>query len=410
MPGKDPGRRQSALDPGARPRFAADVELMTLDDEAFAYSAGMQALFSLNATARFIWRACDAGRDIGEVIARTAAEFALDSEDARMFVESAIGDWRANGLLAGSPRQPGGRAGTRPEVLPPPGSPALGAIGPVFETRRYAVLATGFEIACETRDQADRLADALGHLEAAPHGEAPAGRAAVRLDLRTRDDAQDIYVDGRLAQSCDGLAGLAPMLNWLVFSLAVRDDAFLLQFHAAALGRGGRALLLPGPPASGKSTLAAMLARAGFDYLSDDSVVIERDGLMVRGLPFAVCVKETGDAALADHRSDLDAAREHRRPDGRRVRYLRPQNLDLAPHAAAWVAFLAFDPGAELGVDAIPPAEGLRRILGLAAAPRRLARGEAIALIDWARGLRFRELRFSDAAAAVGAIVEFCDG
>jgi hypothetical protein len=254
------------------------------------------------------------------------------------------------------------------------------------------------------------VADVMGHLEAAPQGEPPSGLPAVRLDLRVRDGAQEIYVDGRLVERCDDMAVLAPMVNWLVFRLAARDDAFLLQLHAAALGRDGRALLLPGPPGSGKSTLAATLARADFSYLSDDSVVIERSGFMVRGLPFAVCVKATGGDALAGRCSDLDGARQHDRPDGHRIRYLRPENLDLAPHSAAWVAFPTFDPGAEVKVDAISPAEGLRRILVLVAEPRRLTRDEAIGLIDWAAGLRFCTLSFPDAAAAVGAIVEFCEG
>ena len=106
MPVEGPGRRQSNVDLGARPRFAADVELMMLDDEVFVYSTEMQSLFSLNATGRFIWRAVEAGRAVEEVIARTAAEVTRDSEDARIFVESAIEDWHANGLLEGSPRQP----------------------------------------------------------------------------------------------------------------------------------------------------------------------------------------------------------------------------------------------------------------------------------------------------------------
>jgi hypothetical protein len=113
MPGENPSRHQSTADLGVWPGFAADVELLPFDDEAFVYSATMQALFSLNATALFIWRAFEAVPAVDEAIARTAAEFAMEPDDARIFVEAAIGDWHANGLLEGSPRDPGEPAGKR---------------------------------------------------------------------------------------------------------------------------------------------------------------------------------------------------------------------------------------------------------------------------------------------------------
>ncbi len=392
--------------------FAADVELLALDDEAFVYSAEMQALFSQNATATFIWRVCDTGRPLNEVIGRTAEEFHLSPADARNYVESAVEEWRRCGLLEGSPRSHADGAGEHLRESKVTDTRRLADAGETWQSRRYAVLDTTFIIACQTAAQAERVADVLGHLEVEPEPGEPGKPPTVRLDIRATGAAHDIYADGQLAQRCDDLAELAPMMNWLVFGLAARNDAFLLQFHAAALGHDGRALLLPGPPGSGKSTLAAALShRGGLAYMSDDSVVVERDGLGVRGLPFAVCVKEGGVAALAAQYPELGATREHNRRDGRRVRYMWPENLATAPHSAAWMVFLSFAPRrAENRVTPMPPAEGLRRILALAAPPRRLARDEAVALIGWARGIRSCELCFSDTDAAVATILKFRDG
>lgn len=47
-----------------------------------------------------------------------------------------------------------------------------------------------------------------------------------------------------------------------------------LLFHAAALARKGRGLILPGTIGVGKSTLAAWLLARGFDYLTDELVFV----------------------------------------------------------------------------------------------------------------------------------------
>ena len=57
-------------------------------------------------------------------------------------------------------------------------------------------------------------------------------------------------------------------------------------FHAAALARNGAAVVLAGPSATGKSTLAYAAARAGLDVLAEDTVYLQADPVLrVWGLP-----------------------------------------------------------------------------------------------------------------------------
>jgi HprK-related kinase A len=64
-------------------------------------------------------------------------------------------------------------------------------------------------------------------------------------------------------------------LNW---AIGITAHQYLIV-HAAAIERGGRALILPGPPGSGKSTLCAGLVYRGWRLLSDELALINvRDG------------------------------------------------------------------------------------------------------------------------------------
>lgn len=90
---------------------------------------------------------------------------------------------------------------------------------------------------------------------------------------------------------CDGYEMFQPMpqlhafpmleggMNWCISN---RAHSYLIV-HAAVLERQGRAVILPAPPGSGKSTLTAALAgKGGWRLLSDELTLIELEsGLLV---------------------------------------------------------------------------------------------------------------------------------
>jgi hypothetical protein len=72
-----------------------------------------------------------------------------------------------------------------------------------------------------------------------------------------------------------------PALEWgLNWSIATTANQYLI-IHAACLERNGKAIILPGPPGSGKSTLCAGLAFRGWRLLSDELTLIRSDGQLV---------------------------------------------------------------------------------------------------------------------------------
>jgi len=74
------------------------------------------------------------------------------------------------------------------------------------------------------------------------------------------------------------------MIEGLTLTLVTACDRY--PVHAAAIARGGVALLLAGPPGTGKSTLAYQAHRHGLRVLSDDAVYVQLDPeFRVWGLP-----------------------------------------------------------------------------------------------------------------------------
>jgi len=71
---------------------------------------------------------------------------------------------------------------------------------------------------------------------------------------------------------------ILPVLNNILLRLG------LVNVHCASVSREGRGLLLIGPSKSGKSTTSLLMARAGFDFLSDNDVYLRRTGDSVAAL------------------------------------------------------------------------------------------------------------------------------
>jgi HprK-related kinase A len=76
-------------------------------------------------------------------------------------------------------------------------------------------------------------------------------------------------------------------LNWCVAGHAHH----YLMLHAAALEKNGRAVVLPGDPGAGKSTLTAALMLSGWRLLSDEITLVDRDDGLLVGLARPVSLK-----------------------------------------------------------------------------------------------------------------------
>jgi HprK-related kinase A len=86
-------------------------------------------------------------------------------------------------------------------------------------------------------------------------------------------------------------AQLGPCFEWgLNWCIATRAHQFLI-FHSAVLERDGSAVVLPGEPGAGKSTLCAALAHRGWRLLSDELGLLDPSSGLLHGLARPVNLK-----------------------------------------------------------------------------------------------------------------------
>lgn len=106
--------------------------------------------------------------------------------------------------------------------------------------------------------------------------------------------------------STDGLAAFTTLparqafhmvewgLNWAITAHAHR----YVVYHAAVLERDGRALVLPAPPGSGKSTLTAALSHRGWRLMSDELALLDAPSGLLHGLARPVNLKNQAIALI----------------------------------------------------------------------------------------------------------------
>jgi HprK-related kinase A len=90
-------------------------------------------------------------------------------------------------------------------------------------------------------------------------------------------------------------------LNWVVANNAHR----FLVIHAAVVERYGQALIFPGSPGSGKSTLCAALICRGWRLLSDEMALISLDNGLVTPFPRPVSLKNASIEIIKSYAGEI---------------------------------------------------------------------------------------------------------
>jgi hypothetical protein len=182
---------------------------------------------------------------------------------------------------------------------------------------------------------------------------------------------------------------------------------FLAYFHAAAVSRGERSVLLPAASGTGKSTLTAFMAAHDFAYLGDDSIAMTRLDWSLRPLPACLSLKSGSWpilTALYPELPCLPAVHCH----GREARYVEPRQARQAASAPSVILFPSYAKSADIELRTLAPLESMVRLIDAGASLHRPATSTALAeFLQFVQQTPAYELIFSDLPSAK-TVIEAC--
>lgn len=332
----------------------ADIAFHPLGEAAVLFDPVRRSVFTLRPAEAVAW--CLLSEYNGDV-PRTASALAGVAEESmaepQPWLEAALDQWRNAGLLGAAPAAPPLAEGAEISV-PAFVAPDLSAV-----RRRYRLLGLVVEVTFPDLEAA-AAADAVFH------GLQTEDAAQIRAALLAGNGNWTVIAEGKLAEFAPRQAQSIPALKLALTRLALGHAAGFAAVHAAAVARGGRAVLLPAPAGSGKSTLAAACTLAGWELLSDDTVVLEEEAgrALLRPLPLALCLKPGSWAPLVAAGADLDGLPVYERLDGRQARYLAVPKAADGPRPMAAVVVPRWRPDdAPARLDRLNPLDAFEALM-----------------------------------------------
>jgi HprK-related kinase A len=157
-----------------------------------------------------------------------------------------------------------------------------------------------------------------------------------------------------------------PLLEWGLNWCVTAHCTSYLMLHAAVVERNGRALILPAPPGSGKSTLCAGLINRGWRLLSDELAMIDPAHGVLIPIPRPVSLKNASIDIIKSFAPDAVFSPEVRETIKGRVAHMRPRTEAVArsnePARPGWVVLPRYVAGQESRLESMPKAEALLRM------------------------------------------------
>ncbi len=382
-----------------------DVHDYPIGDELVLFSKRSGALYRANTTAALIWQGIRAGLERKEILALLAEAFHLAEDIIAADIETLLTQWRSNGLIEGgavaiqgpcSDPQPYEKYS---KPLPPPNIKHI--------LTRYILLDSRIVLKLPGKEEAFLVHPLLDHLNAPQLTE-----CNLELEVRKSTDHYVLLRDGTPVDWCDDKQGLAPLVHGNMLVLAYELSESLTGLHAAAVATDAHCILMPALSGSGKSTLAAALVGRGFQYGSDDMVLLTTAPVKMRPAPVSMGLKNGSWKVLERYYPHLVSLPVHLRYDQQNIRYLPPPNdLIVDPTTRlniTHIVFPSYRSGSNATLQAISQAEGLCRIAeagydvhgGLSA-------GRVRQLVDWIAKIPCYEFHYSHLEEAVGALKIF---
>jgi HprK-related kinase A len=175
------------------------------------------------------------------------------------------------------------------------------------------------------------------------------------------------FFDGHVPFKPLPLAQAFPFFEWgLNWCVAQHANQYLI-LHAAVIEKGGCAVIMPGPPGSGKSTLCAGLVAGGWRLLSDELALVSPQDGQLTPLPRPVSLKNESIDVIRKFAPSVTIGPESADTTKGTVAHMKVPDESMArvdEHAtAAWVVYARYDTGSPARLERRSRAQTLLHIV-----------------------------------------------
>lgn len=171
--------------------------------------------------------------------------------------------------------------------------------------RTWELLGSPFRIAC-TSATTGRMIDELLAAFPAAAAPAPAAHRFVLVDGCRRHGRDHCIHAGGAGAGAAVSDGARDVLSWLLTTVnqAAIDGFSGLAVHAGVLASDGRAIALPAPSGTGKTTLTAAGLLAGFEYVSDEALAVDFGSRQLVAYPRALALSSWSRSTIGLDRTE----------------------------------------------------------------------------------------------------------
>jgi hypothetical protein len=292
-------------------RLVGRVSFLKLDNRKAVFSEQLQKIFELNDTSAYL-AGCIADNPTMPQLIQQLQRQDLTPSQALNTIRRFVITWSGAKLLS-----------------------AFVSTNNLKPAKIALVAIAGHNVAFQFYDSglADRVLPVFAHLKTRRR------HAAEIFHLLSCDSLTYIFQDGKPAQVME-LDQAAPALKGMLTDSLFAHEGSIMALHCAMLVRGGKALLLTGPPGAGKTTLTLELLARGFEYAADDITLLMSDG-RVRGVSYAPALKSGAWELSKELSFQLSETPIHKRIDGKRVKYVsQVKAAKQTPVQVKWIAIL----------------------------------------------------------------------
>lgn len=163
------------------------------------------------------------------------------------------------------------------------------------------------------------------------------------------------------------LAQTHPLFEWGLNWCVATASGLQAVVHSAVVERHGRALVLPGQPGSGKSTLCAALTLTDWRILSDELTIVSTLDGRVQPVPRPISLKGSSIQIIRDNFPQADLTMPISATHKGSIAYLRPPIEAVLsverPVPIGYVVFPRYKAGTELVYEPLPRAVALAELM-----------------------------------------------